>query len=285
MTATRRLSSRDLRWSPACLMSPATAWQGKTIADRPVLVMVGLTGSGKTTTLDRLLGLLPIAALLPDRRELTDAMIIPAITGAGTRPLRDRRERFKATAAFRDRYPGGMAEILAGLECRVDLPDGLLVFDGLRGTAEVLFAAENLPHALFVALRIGPAPRLLRLCGRGDAFDDASIGELATKPQDGEQNRREAVRDIFTAQDFQALGDDEGMTRAIDALSVTSVPLDTIARNAAIVVEESRHYDLDAALAVLDRRAANRTIVVDVESHDAEATAEAIAAYVRRTII
>ncbi|NQW08910.1 MAG: hypothetical protein HQ481_03370 [Alphaproteobacteria bacterium] len=249
-----------------------------------MLIMIGLTGSGKTSTVERLAERLPIAAVLPDRRELTDAFIIPTVLGARSGRLRDRRERFEATAAFRNRYPGGMGEILAGLECRIDLPEGLLVFDGLRGTAEVSFAVDNLPRALFAAFRVGPATRLSRLCGRDDAFDEMAVDGSAAGPQGGDRDYLQRIRDILINQGFRELVGDADMDRTVNGLSDARVPLDTIARHAAIVVEESRYYDLDTTLAVLQRHAVERTTVVDAEALSVDGLAEAVAAYARRTI-
>src|SRR5690606_16186401 len=52
------------------------------LLDRPMIVLVGLTGAGKTTTVERLQATLPLAAVLPDRRALTDRLILPLMTGA-----------------------------------------------------------------------------------------------------------------------------------------------------------------------------------------------------------
>lgn len=278
MPRVRRVLPQDLSWLPHGPSRPGVEQPGAAIADRPMLVMVGLTGSGKTTTVGCLADLPPGAAVLPDRRELTDAIIIPAITGS-CNPVHDRRERFEATAAFRDQHPGGMAEILAGLRCHVSLPEGLLVFDGLRGTAEISYAVEHLPRADFAALRVGPAIRLLRLCGRADSFDRMALGDLGTDQSSIPPNDRMEIRTTLIKQGFVSLARDEELERVVDRLSAGRLPLDVIARNAAIVVEESRYYDLDDTLAALDQLARDRTIVVDAENSNPEAVAAAIARY------
>ena len=47
----------------------------------------------------------------------------------------------------------------------------MLVFDGLRGTNEVAYAAVTLPHARFALLDAPDWERLKRLLGRNDDFD------------------------------------------------------------------------------------------------------------------
>ena len=54
--------------------APSPSWQP--IATRPLLFMVGVTGVGKSTTLARLDSTALAFTLLPDRRELTDRLII-----------------------------------------------------------------------------------------------------------------------------------------------------------------------------------------------------------------
>lgn len=278
MTRAWRVSPLGLSWLPPGVPRAEAEQPGNAIADRPMLIMVGLTGSGKTTTVGRLTDLLSVAAVLPDRRELTDAIIIPTITGSRD-PVHDRRARFEATAAFRDRHPGGMAEILAGLRCHVPLPEGLLVFDGLRGTAEITCAVEHLPRADFAAMRVGPATRLLRLCGRADSFDRMALGDLSTDRLSVSGDGRMEIRAILTERGLASLAPEEEVERLVDRLSAGRVPLDIVARNAAIVAEESRYYDLDDTLAALDQLARDRTIVVDAENKSPEAVAKTIARY------
>ncbi|MCD0177696.1 ATPase, partial [Deinococcus sp. 14RED07] len=78
------------------------------LSDLPLTVLVGVTGVGKSTALAALTGADPAMRVLPDRREVTDAvMILPATGGA---PVRDREERFRLTARYRQQHPGGMAQ-------------------------------------------------------------------------------------------------------------------------------------------------------------------------------
>ncbi len=51
--------------------------------------------------------------VLPDRRDLADRVVIPAVQdelGLPRAPVRDRVERFRMTARYRESHPGGMAQ-------------------------------------------------------------------------------------------------------------------------------------------------------------------------------
>ncbi len=126
-----------------------------------LLILVGLTGVGKSS-FARALGW----PLLPNRRELVDAYVLPQL-GADPDEL-GREERFALTRRWRAAHPGGLAEALAAAYVRPRWP---LVFDGLRGEAEVAYAHRHLPRASFVVLQAPLAVRLERLLGRRDAFD------------------------------------------------------------------------------------------------------------------
>lgn len=90
--------------------------------EAPLLVLVGLTGVGKSTLVEAL-GL----PRLPDRRELVDRFVLPRY---GAEPPIPREERFRLTRRFREEFPGGVAEVLARGYVP---PKPLLLFDGLRG--------------------------------------------------------------------------------------------------------------------------------------------------------
>jgi hypothetical protein len=91
-------------------------WQH--IADCRLVIVVGVTGVGKSTMLSRLGQTERAFTLLPDRRLLTDRLIIAEMQVADGLPVgevRDRRERFKLTRRYRARRPGGMAQALSTL--------------------------------------------------------------------------------------------------------------------------------------------------------------------------
>jgi hypothetical protein len=141
---------------------------GAGVLGLPLVVLVGGSGVGKTTTLAALRRTGRPWTALPDRRLLTGAFVLAA---AGLPADLPRAGRQAAVAAFRQRFPGGMAEILARLHIDPARLAGPLVFDGLRGVAEVAHATTALPCAFFALLEAPRELRARRLLGRDDPHD------------------------------------------------------------------------------------------------------------------
>ncbi len=245
-------------------------WQR--VAERPLLVLVGVTGVGKSTTLERLLrGRL--ATLLPDRRALTDKLIIAAMQRAdGLEPVvvTDRSQRFAYTRRFRAAYAGGMSDALAQLAVAPELAARLLIFDGLRGANEIEAACMALPLARFVMLDAPDAVRVVRLLGRGDPFD-----------------RIERILPDFGGAPFQALGLDDAaalfsndeqtmLLGLVDSGRVSSADLRAKVK---IVVEERRSYDPQTTRAALAEHAGERSLWIDTTQHSADDVARLIATH------
>ena len=142
------------------------------IHDFPLIIMVGLTGTGKSTSIHALLNTGKKLTLLPDRRTLTNQIIIPMMhQGKNKKKSLDRSERFACTRRFRKRYPGGMSYILSKLYAQSGKTDGYFLFDGIRGENEIDYAAQFLPSARFVVLHTPDEIRVRRLLTRNDSFD------------------------------------------------------------------------------------------------------------------
>ncbi len=110
---------------------PAPSWQP--VAACELLIFVGLTGVGKSTTIEHLLRRNP-AMLLPNRRTLTDSLIIDYVQRRDALPrvpVTDRAERFALTRRYRELRPGGMADALADIYVDRDVLAKPLFFDGL----------------------------------------------------------------------------------------------------------------------------------------------------------
>ncbi|GAA6756136.1 MAG: hypothetical protein ABWJ90_10535 [Thermus sp.] len=214
----------------------------------PLLVLVGLTGVGKSTLVEALA--LP---RLPDRRELVDRHILPRY---GAKPPLPREERFRYTRLFREEFPGGVAEVLARgyVEAK-----GPLLFDGLRGEKEVAFALEHLPHARFVLLHAREATRLKRLLSRQDAFDRVALAE-------GElQALRELARGVLAPGELE------------EALALA--PPEEVLAKLKIVAEEKKNYDPEGPLRLL--RGHPRALLLDTEALSPEEEARAVRAFLR----
>jgi len=222
-----------------------------TIGRQPLLVLVGVTGVGKSTTLAALADQGVQFTLLPDRRSLTDDLIIAAmqeLDGQPRSPVTDRRQRFAYTRRFRELNAGGMADALALLSVATTGPGTIFVFDGLRGENEVVAACRTLPTARFVMLDAPDAVRVVRLLGRSDPFDQIAASEPgATHADAPDEALLEAAglagedgQKIFRTQERQTL---------IKLVQEGSVTVADLRAKVDIVLEERRNYDPTATRA------------------------------------
>ncbi|MCS7069215.1 MAG: hypothetical protein NZN28_11385 [Meiothermus sp.] len=225
--------------------------EARPLYELPLLVLVGLTGVGKTSLLEAL-----GYPTLPDRRELADRYVFPRY--GYTEPPQDRSERFALTRRFRQEHPGGVAEILAQSRA---VPAWPLLFDGLRGADEVRFALEHLPGSYFVVLEARDLTRLSRLLRRGDAFDRVRL-----EPTD-QAALSELARGVLSEAELQ------------EALS-WGVPPQELTAKLKIVAEERKNYDPAGSRRVLWGHP--RALFLDTEALDIAQEAAAIRALVER---
>jgi hypothetical protein len=238
-------------------------WQS--IQACPLLILVGVTGVGKSTTLEGLQASGLHFSLLPDRRELTDRLLIgylQALDGLPVQPVTDRRERFAYTRRYHDLFPGGMSHALSQLQVDRALHPGWLLFDGLRGAFEVAHAAAALPMARFVVLHAPDLVRVERLLGRSDAFDRiAAVSPTHQGATQGETLAAIGVADgdaLFTPAEVQTL-----LQLVAPPIGSGTMPVEEVRAKLQIVVEERRNYDPQAAITHLRQHAAARTVVID----------------------
>lgn len=233
-----------------------------------LLLLVGLTGAGKSTTLAALHGARPGLRALPDRRRLADEVVLPEaqrLQGSSVGPVRDRLERFRLTARYRQAHPGGLAHALTRVlpERSGVANDDTWVFDNLRGVDEVAFALTAFPTARFVVLECDAATRIARLAGRADAFDRigppqaganaASTPSIASVAEESDLRSRLARASCLTGStDLQAL-----------ATALAGLEPEAVETAIRVVDEESRYYDPDAAWAVLQPLPEARRIRLD----------------------
>lgn len=241
----------------------------RAISTLPLVILVGVTGVGKSTLLGELTKLGANYLLLPDRRDLTDQLIIGAMQAADAlpvAPVKDRGQRFAYTRRYRERYAGGMAHALTQLWISDAAPANLLIFDGLRGANEVEYAAAALPRARFVMLDAPDVVRLQRLLGRGDAFDRITV---ATPAQGNATNFAELAlpeaSSIFTAAEEATI---------LSWLHNGIVTADDLRAKLQIVIEERRSYDPVATLAALRAHAPQALLYLDTVRDDAAACAQ-----------
>ncbi|MDE2636232.1 MAG: hypothetical protein OXI30_07685 [Chloroflexota bacterium] len=147
------------------------------LGEQALLMLVALTGTGKSTTLELLRGRLSggSASVIPSRREIADWIAIPTaqtLAGEPIVPAPDRKLRFAYTGKFAEHVPGGMAAAFSWLYLADDRHQ-VLLSEGIRGENEIRYALRHFPRWQIVELSLNPLTRLRRLSGRRDEFDRA----------------------------------------------------------------------------------------------------------------
>ncbi len=185
------------RW-PRLRLEPAPGY--RPLAELPLRLLCGLTGSGKSTTLAALRreGRRQFREDLPSRRDLADLILIPTAQlhgGQAIHPVHDRSERFRWTQRFAQEISsGGSASAFTWLYYR---PDGnaALLGEGLRGAREISAALRDCPRWRIAELWLEPLLRLRRLGGRDEAFDALVSGaaDLSWLPAAQQARARELL--------------------------------------------------------------------------------------------
>jgi dephospho-CoA kinase len=206
-----------------------------------ILFIVGLTGVGKSTTLSALKTSALQFQLLPNRRELADTIIIPEVQraeGKEQKAEKDRLERFRLTATYREMYPAGMVHALQQYLSKNKTAGQNLIFDNIRGLDECKAALETFSGSRFIFLDAPPTVRLKRLIGRSDSFDQVAATRLENDSfiekllaLDG----AEKLFDVYEIARLDTSGIDE--SKVIDALQ--------------IILTEHQNYDLGEASSYL----------------------------------
>lgn len=153
---------------PRIRFSPAREYMA--LSELPLVMLVALTGTGKSTTLELLSN--KWSDDIPTRREMADTLIIPSAQlalGEAIEPVSDREKRFFYTNAFREHISWGGSSLAYG--SMYYQGDGPLISDGIRGTDEITYALTHFPSWRVIELWINPIERLHRISKRNDVFD------------------------------------------------------------------------------------------------------------------
>lgn len=203
-----------------------------------LLFLMGLTGVGKSTAVHALQTSGTPLTLLPNRRTLTDALIVPEMQRAAGEPVRavtDRLERFELTRRYRGARPGGMVHALSRfLEANPNQGTGTLAFDNLRGVDEAKAAVAGFPKARFILLGALPLVRLLRLVGRHDSFDEVSARGFKSTS---------FTEQLLAIDKLETVFDPNVLAR----LAAQGVSRGGILKAVHIILSEAQNYDMTAA--------------------------------------
>lgn len=241
------------------------------------VVMVGLTGVGKTTVINQLRTHHVPFTLLPNRREVADKVIIASLQaedGEVPHPVGDRLARFEYTARYRSRYPGGMAHAVSQLAIDPAGIEPILIFDGLRGLDEVKLATDYFSRARFVVLDAPDTVRLARLLRRNDAFDTAN-----SQPAPVDQNLLSTLKNI---PEIGSVFDREQLLQIAAMSGHDQFSVEDLLQKVSIIVKERRNYDSEAAATYLRRHwPAERVLIIDTAARPGEVVARRVANWLK----
>ena len=241
-----------------------------------LVMLVGLTGVGKSHTIDELFNTELSFTLLPNRRELTDRVVIPEMQrahGYKVKPVTDRLERFKYTRMYREAHPAGMVQALGQfLVDSLTINSFTLVFDNLRGFDEVKNAADRLANTRFVVFDAPAIVRLQRLLRRRDSFDQVSSSNISSSDRRGAIEAVPGALDVFELDELLAID-----------LGRFNATLESFINAVRIIVGEQQNYDHAAAKHYLEQTmSADRLLVLDTTQISPQQAAAAIAAWVEQ---
>jgi hypothetical protein len=246
------------------------------LADFPLMILVGLTGVGKSTVISLLQADLDFT-LLPDRRQITDDLMIRPLQreeGDAPAPVTDRVKRFEYTARYRAKYPGGMAHALSQLAIDPTRAAPLILFDGLRGLNEVQYATGYFPQARFIVLDAPDLVRLSRLLKRADTFDTTQLPASL--------EGQTIVKALSAIADIEAVFTEEQLRQIGHMAYSHDLSAEEVVKKASIIVEERRNYDSSTARSYLSHALPpKQVLVIDTAAHSPEAVAGQIKAWVK----
>ncbi|MEH2290281.1 AAA family ATPase [Nostoc sp.] len=234
------------------------------ITSFPLLIIVGMTGVGKSTITKALAEEGLNFTLLPNRRVLTERIIIAPMLKMQEKLMQPhcRINRLTYTRLYREYFPGGMGHILASLHVNPQQVNSMLIFDSLRGENEIRYAANALKNAKFVMLTAPNTVRLERLLKRHDSFDRIANQELYDYMQ--------IIPDLPT--NFASLGVPEASTyftskeeqQILELISQQVVTGVELREKLKIFVEESQNYDSVSTKQILEAMdTSDRSLIID----------------------
>ena len=240
------------------------------VAERPLVILFGTTGVGKSTVLATMADLGCRWRELPDRRSLTGRLVVgPQRRAEGLDEKRlARLDRYRYVRSFREAFPGGMSALLRGLAVDRKRWPGTLVFDGLRGRAEAEYAIRHFPEARFLILACPDFIRLKRLLERRDPHDRSSPeGEDSSLPASFAEIAPMELRSRFSAGEQAEL---------LEAVHTGCFEVSDVRTKLEILAQDLRTHDPDGTRSLLESECGERALIVDTSTTPPDEVGQAV---------
>ena len=254
-------SFRYLQPSLGIGSSAPAGW--KKLAAFPLLIFVGVMGTGKTTAVNKMQYYKNKFQVLPDRRKLTEQLIIAPLQREDGQPVQplSRTERVPYIRRYKEDFPAGMAYAITQLYLNPVHCGDFILFDGLRGKKEVEYAANALPKAEFIFFDLRELVRAQRLLERSDPYDQIKTQRASPISE------RLSVADILEIEEVFSLEDAQLLFDFVDRKKITLEQLRNILK---LILLERSLYDKEETKSALLACAPERTLVIDTEIHTKE---------------
>ena len=228
-------------------------------------------GTGKTTALKEMKKYGSAFQVLPDRRWLTEQLIVAPLQREGgqeVQPL-SRTQRVPYIRRYKERFPAGMAYAIAQLHLAPAKCGDFILFDGLRGKREIEYAVEAFPKAQFILFEVRELLRVQRLLNRADPYDQLNKENCPARLGDLSKTDIPEITEIFSLEDAQNL---------FNFVSGEKINLDELRNILNLVLLERSLYDKEATKSALLSLAPDRTLVIDTGNHNPEEVSRKIRA-------
>ena len=250
---------------------------GVSVLQYPLVILVGVTGTGKSTGLELLTESFDKnVVLIPERRILTDHFILRPLMreqGLAERTL-TREERYPYLKQFRKDHPEGVAGILRQLALKKPLEsDQFLVFDGLRGLNEIDYALENFSNCHFLAFDTPYSVRILRLLERRDSHDNF-IRE--NKSLDSVESILKKISNRLSKEELDSFK---------EAILSNKYHLDDLSHKVEVIEREELLYTPKSSLKRLQENKNNTFCIVDTHLHSLDEEKSMIKNFINKILV
>lgn len=222
----------------------------------PIIIIIGVTGTGKSTTLELLTKQFKNKMrILPERRILTDEYIIrPMMLKSGLKhKTLPRSKRYPYLKSYREKHPEGVAYVLSNLYLKKNIckDNTLFIFDGLRGKIEIEYALKTFQNCSFIVFKASKSTRFFRLLSRNDSHDKSIDRNI--------NNNKNIIKNLSWLNKKEQLFLSKGLQNETFNLKDISYKID-------ILTKEDNLYSPEETIIYLENLNKNNINIIDTDT-------------------